>query len=261
MGPGLTPVFSIRKGITPHRPTIRAWIQGPYGKEFLLRLQAGGKRKARTGTRSHWIPGGRRGRGQPNLRLLRGFASVPASRGRRRAGTLGGARRLLRVGGAGRGQWAVRGALCTAAPSAGPRCTVSVKLQQLTGHRNLITRPCPFPTPLGPGDPPARGRRGAKTAPCKTGEGWGRCTEVSWLRDAAASPFPACCSPCPLQGAAILVPYDYLKCQLLLLFCGEGWGIYSILSWPSEKPSNLGCHTSPGRVFPFCLTPEFPTQG
>lgn len=130
---------------------------------------------------------------------LRFSATAPASRGRRRPGPFGGHRRLLRVGGAGRGQWAVRGALRTAAPSAGPRCTVSVKLQQLTGHRNLITQPCPFPNPLGPGEPPARGRRGAKTAPCKTGKGWGRCTEISWLRNSAASPFPACCSPYPLE--------------------------------------------------------------
>lgn len=64
---------------------------------------------------------------------------------------LRGDRRVLRGGGAGRGQWAVRGALHTAAPSACPRCTVSVKLQQLAGHRNLITQPSPFPTPPGPG--------------------------------------------------------------------------------------------------------------
>lgn len=87
---------------------------------------------------------------------LRFSSTAPESRGRRGPGTFGGARRLLRVGGAGRAQWAVRGALRTAAPSAGPRCTVSVKLHQLTGHRNLITQPCPFPTPLGPGETPAR---------------------------------------------------------------------------------------------------------
>lgn len=58
-----------------------------------------------------------------------------------------------RRGGAGRDQWTVRGALRPAAPGACPRCTVSVKLQQLAGHRNLITQPCPFPT-----SPPVPGR-------------------------------------------------------------------------------------------------------
>lgn len=196
MGPVLTPVSSSRKGITSPRPTIRAWIQGPYRRQFLSpgRWDEGSK---------SWHPQPLDPGGTPGPRAVESSApaglcfssTAPASRGRRRPGTPGGDRRLLRVGGAGRGQWAVRGAL----RSAGPRCTVSVKLQQLTGHRNLITQPCPFPTPLGPGEPSARGRRGAKTAPCKTGKGWGRCTEISWLRNPAASPFPACCSPCPLE--------------------------------------------------------------
>lgn len=38
------------------------------------------------------------------------------------------------------------GRAATTAPSAGPLCTVSVKLQQLAGYRNLITQPCPFHT-------------------------------------------------------------------------------------------------------------------
>lgn len=58
-----------------------------------------------------------------------------------------------------RAQWAVRGALRTAAPGACPRCTVSFKLQQLAGHRNLITRPCPFPhSHAGPGEAPEEKR-------------------------------------------------------------------------------------------------------
>lgn len=96
-----------------------------------------------------------------------GVLGLARSPGRGRGRDLG-ARGVDRAGDPGgscaeRAQWAVRGALRTAATSACPRCTVSVKLQQLAGHRNLITRPCPFPL-SSPPPPRVRGTSRGKVA-------------------------------------------------------------------------------------------------
>lgn len=107
-----------------------------------------------------------------------------------------------------RGQWAMRATLRPAALSACPPCTVSVKLQQLAGHRNLIIQPCPFPTHPLPG---ARGsfcsgKNRSKGSPTRNGRG------MEEIHKDFVAPglcrlllFP--CPPlCPLQEAAVSVP-------------------------------------------------------
>lgn len=206
---GLTPVFIRRKGITPPPSPIRAWIQEPYRGEFLPCLQAGGKREARAASGSRGNAGAADSRmvGSCGASLLSPRSSDPGSAepGHPRRGPAVPARR-----GAGRGQWAMRGALRTAAPRAGPRCTVSVKLQQLTGHRNLITHsPAPFPpaSVLGSlllGDDTKRRRPSAQRE--RDGENVQRFRGSGTLQPLlsllAAGPAPSSL----LQRAAILAP-------------------------------------------------------
>lgn len=231
--------------------------------------QAGGKGEARARTRSRSAPGEHWGRGHLKPRLLqcRG-APLPTAPRPQRAGVSGDRTPSAGTGGsggAGRGQWAVRGALHTAAPSACPPCTVSVKLQQLAGHRNLITRPCPFPTPLVPrrllpGENVEQRRPRAKRE--KDGEDARRLcgcgTPPPLISPLPGHPVPP---PSPLRETAILTPLRlfkilYLFIYLFILRGGAGNQSYLKMAFGETLPVNLdatgSCHPAAG-IFPFFL--------